>query len=148
MSDDSDETEIPDFEELNKDAEVDRNPNKPPKYSDLPACDICGQRYDFTVPEKVVEFSDERYRHFDTTKWICTKCYLDELKKSTRLSDKQAIAVAYFLQSSTNDPASAAGMTEEQMADIIESLKEEVAEARKLVDLAGDLQWTLHPEVD
>ena len=100
MSDDSDETEIPDFEELNKDAEVDRNPNKPPKYSDLPACDICGQRYDFTVPEKVVEFSDERYRHFDTTKWICTNCYLDELKNqpASQINKQLQLHIFYSLQ--------------------------------------------------
>ena len=148
MSEDSNKGEIPDFEELNRDAKVDRDPRKPPKYTDLPACDICGQRYDFTVPEKVIEFQKGLHRYSNGIEWVCTECYRDELKECTHLSNKQATAVAYFLHSSTDDPASAAGLTEEEMKNIIEPLKEEVAEARELVDLAGALQWRTHSIVE
>lgn len=147
MPDDSNEEEIPDFEELNKDAKVDRNPREPPKYEDQPACDVCGQRYDFTVPEKVVKFQEGLHRYSDSTDWVCTECYRDELKDSTHLSSKQATAVAYFLHSSTDDPASAAGLTKEEMQSIIEPLKKEVAGARELVDLAGPIQWRNHADI-
>lgn len=145
---DSSDDDIPSFDELNKDAEVKRNPKKPPRYEDLPACDDCGQRYDFDVPEKVFKFTKGLYENPNSTKWYCTKCYRDDLASSTHLSDEEATAVAYYLHGSTSDPAGAAGIPEDRMKNMIDSIRNEVKSSRQMVNFAGQIEWTYNLYLD
>ncbi|WP_231727878.1 hypothetical protein, partial [Haloferax profundi] len=101
-----------------------------------------------TVPEVVAKFSEGLRGFSESPLWLCTKCYRDVLKSNTNLTDKEATAIAYFMHSSTNDPADAIGFEEDEMGSIIGTVQKDVSEARVLVNLVGNIQWTVNTYTD